>query len=166
MPGQWEYQVGPCEGIEAGDQMWVSRYLLQRVCEDFRVRVSFDPKPIEGDWNGAGCHTNYSTENMRTEGGWDWLMDAIARLERKHLEHIELYGAGNERRLTGRHETAPLHKFSWGVANRGASIRVPRSAKLEGKGYLEDRRPASNMDPYLVTGKIVQTTLLDEFIPE
>jgi len=161
MPGQWEYQVGPCEGISSGDQLWISRYLMERVCEDFGVIVSFDPKPKSGDWNGAGCHTNYSTKAMREDGGYELIVAACKKLAAKHDEHIALYGAGNERRLTGAHETAPINKFSYGVANRGASIRIPRQAKLEGKGYFEDRRPASNMDPYVVTAKIVQTTVLD-----
>lgn len=160
MPGQWEYQVGPCTGIDSGDQLWVSRYLLQRVCEDFGVVVSFDPKPMPGDWNGAGCHTNYSTKPMREEGGYDVLIEAITKLGKKHLEHIAAYGEGNNRRLTGAHETAPIEKFSYGVAHRGASVRIPRQAKLEKKGYFEDRRPASNMDPYVVTSKIYQTTCL------
>jgi len=161
MAGQWEYQVGPCEGIDAGDQMWISRYLMQRVCEDFGVRVSLDPKPMPGDWNGAGAHTNYSTQAMRDEGGFAAIIEAVEKLEKKHDEHIAIYGKGNERRLTGAHETAPMSQFSYGVANRGASVRIPRQAKLEGRGYMEDRRPASNMDPYIVTAKIVQTTVLD-----
>jgi len=161
MPAQWEYQVGPCEGIESGDQVWLSRYIMQRVCEDFGVRVSFDPKPIRGDWNGAGCHTNYSTKAMRAEGGYEAIIAAVEKLSFRHAEHIAAYGEGNERRLTGAHETAPIHKFSYGVAHRGASVRIPRQAKLEGKGYFEDRRPASNMDPYIVTAKIVKTTVLD-----
>ena len=161
MPGQWEYQVGPCEGITSGDELTMSRYLMNRVCEDYGLVVSFDPKPVPGDWNGAGCHTNYSTEAMRQDGGYEKIIEAVEKLGRKHQEHIVMYGVGNDRRLTGAHETAPIDKFSYGVAHRGASVRIPRVAKLEGKGYFEDRRPASNMDPYVVTGKIVKTTLID-----
>jgi glutamine synthetase len=160
MPGQWEYQVGPCLGIDSGDEMWMSRYLMIRVCELMGVNVTFDPKPMSGDWNGAGCHTNYSTEAMRNEGGYAKIIQAIEKLGQKHEEHIKLYGEGNERRLTGAHETAPITKFSYGVANRGASIRIPRDAERDGKGYFEDRRPASNMDPYVVTAKIFDTTCL------
>jgi len=161
MPGQWEYQVGPCVGITSGDDMTMSRYIMHRVCEDFGVVCSFDPKPIAGDWNGAGCHTNFSTKEMREDGGFAKIIEAVEKLGKKHLEHIAAYGEGNERRLTGAHETAPITKFSYGVAHRGASVRIPRQAKLEGKGYFEDRRPASNMDPYVVTAKIVKTCLLD-----
>jgi glutamine synthetase len=161
MPGQWEYQIGPCTGIDSGDQIIISRYLMLRVCEDYSVIVSFDPKPKTGDWNGAGCHTNYSTKQMREDGGYEHIIAAIKKLGAKHNEHIAIYGKGNDRRLTGAHETAPITKFSYGVANRGASVRIPRQAKLENKGYFEDRRPASNMDPYLVTSKIFKTTCLD-----
>merc|ERR1712100_678934 len=147
-------------GIQSGDDMWMSRYLMIRVCEAQGVNVSFDPKPIPGDWNGAGCHTNYSTKAMRDKGGYKVIIDAIEKLGKKHDEHIKVYGEGNDRRLTGAHETAPITKFSYGVANRGASIRIPREAERDGKGYFEDRRPASNMDPYVVTAKIFDTTCL------
>ena len=85
MPGQWEYQVGPCVGIASGDEMWMSRYLMIRVCEDFGVCVSFDPKPMPGDWNGAGCHTNYSTKAMREEGGYKVIVEAIEKMGKMYL---------------------------------------------------------------------------------
>lgn len=160
LPGQWEYQIGPCTGIESGDHSWVARYIMFRVCEDFGVHVSFEPKPIMGDWNGSGMHSNYSTKAMREEGGFKVIIAAIEKLAAKHAEHIAVYGEDNHKRLTGHHETASIHAFSYGVANRGASVRIPRDAEREGKGYFEDRRPAANADPYIVTSKIFETTVL------
>jgi glutamine synthetase len=165
MPSQWEYQIGyrgvdgeSADPLTVADHAWIARWLLFRIAEEFDIEPSLDNKPVKGDWNGAGQHTNFSTKAMRDpKTGLEAIQDAIIELQQHHAEHIAVYGHGLEDRLTGLHETCSIHEFRSGYSDRGASIRIPLGVQKNGCGYIEDRRPGANADPYVVAGKLLST---------
>ncbi len=158
--GQWEFQIFGKGSRTAADQMWMARYLMMRLCEEYGVDINWHCKPLgkDVDWNGSGMHTNFSTTHMRDVGGKDYFEKLMAAFDKYKNEHIAVYGPDNHLRLTGLHETQSIDKFNYGIANRGASVRVPHSfADNDWKGYLEDRRPNSQGDPYKIASRILQT---------
>lgn len=156
--GQWEFQVFAKGAKAAGDHVWMGRFLLDRLGEQYGLIINYHPKPVKGDWNGSGMHANFSNGILRTAGSKD-VYDKICESFRPFIkEHMEVYGAYNDQRLTGDHETQSIDKFSFGVSDRGASIRIPIATVENGyKGWLEDRRPASNGDPYKIAARIIKT---------
>lgn len=165
MPGQWEFQIGyrniasePADPLTVSDHRYLALWLLARLGEEYGISINTSNKPIKGDWNGAGCHTNFSTKEMRNpKTGKQAIQQAIDLLNQKHAEHIAVYGFGLGERLTGQHETAEISHFSVGISNRGASVRIPQKVHKDGYGYLEDRRPGANSDPYIVSARLIAT---------
>ena len=156
--GQWEYQVFAKGKLKASDDLWMSRYFLYKIAEKHGLQIEFHPKPmVFGDWNGSGLHTNFSNKRMREQGGEEYFKSIFKVFGSRTKEHIDNYGADNHLRLTGKHETQEIDKFSLGISDRGASIRVPQSTAKEWKGYVEDRRPSSNADPYKIIYQICES---------
>ena len=156
--GQWEFQIFGKGSHKAADDMWTARYLMMRLCEKYEVDVQWHCKPIKGDWNGSGMHTNFSFKYLREVGGKEYFESLMAAFDENKEAHIAVYGPDNEMRLTGHHETQSIHKFSYGLSDRGASIRMPVNFIRNGyKGYLEDRRPNSEADPYQIVSQIFKT---------
>ncbi len=157
--GQWEFQIFGKGSKKAADEMWMARYLLQRLTEKYGVDIEYHCKPLgDTDWNGSGMHANFSTTYLREVGGKAYFEALMAEFEKNRADHIAVYGPDNHMRLTGKHETQSIDQFSYGIADRGASIRVPHSFANNGyKGYLEDRRPNSQGDPYQIASQILKT---------
>ena len=163
-PNQLEFQIGPRIGIEAGDHLWVARYLLIMIAEKYETEVDFSPKPFL-HLPGSGCHVNFSTNNMRKcHTGYDYILNAIKLLSVKHNSHMNIYGCNNKLRLTGKHETASINEFTWGIGTRTTSIRIGQETFTNKGGYFEDRRPGSNIDPYLVTSAIVKSVIVENSV--
>ena len=156
--GQWEFQIFAKGSAKAADDVWTARYLMMRLCEKYEVDMVLHCKPIKGDWNGSGMHSNFSSKYLREVGGKDYFEALMKAFEKNIPDHIAVYGPDNHLRLTGLHETQAIDKFSYGLSDRGASVRLPVNFIKNGyKGYLEDRRPNSEADPYQIVSQIVKT---------
>jgi glutamine synthetase len=163
--GQWEYQVFSKGKLKGGDDLWMSRYFLYKISEKYGYHIDLHPKPLtHGEWNGSGLHTNFSNKRMRNKGGYEYFTAIFNSFGSRHEDHIKAYGSNNNLRLTGEYETQSIDKFSWGVSDRGASIRVPQETAKQWKGYVEDRRPGSNADPYKIIKEIVTSLITAEQI--
>ena len=156
-PGQAEFQIGPEEGLKVCDDLWVARFVLQKIGEEYNVKINYHPKPIETNCNGSGCHTNFSTINTRKEDGYYYILECMDKLENKHKEHIAAYGSDNHKRLTGKHETSSMDIFNYSIGGRNCSVRIGFDTFNNKAGYFEDRRPASNMNPYIVCPLLLKT---------
>jgi glutamine synthetase len=161
-PGQHEYQVGgPAIGPTlVSDELWISRWLLLRIAENNGVAVTFEAKPVLGDWNGAGLHHNVSTKELRENGTEEKFKAIMNRMSSNHKDDMKVYGTDNHLRMTGELETSSPDKFSWGISNRSCSVRIPvQTIQNNWCGYFEDRRPASSIDPYQTTNAILRSLI-------
>ena len=129
-PNRWEFRIGPCRGLDAGDELWVARYILHKLGEEFGVCVSFKPEVV------SALNTTFSTEETREKikGGLKRIYKYIDRLSKKNVHDDPVVDLGS-----------------------AAAIRIPTSVLKAGCGYLEDRRPSSDADPYRVIAAIFTT---------